>query len=944
MINMKRRVFWLLVALVALQIISTTAYGQGIDLGARIPADTAAIVGRLPNGMTYYIRRNAKPAGQAEFFLARHVGAIDESDAQQGLAHFLEHMSFDGTKNFPGNRIIDYLETIGVKFGANLNAATGVESTVFNISRVPLLREGIVDSVLLILHDWSSQLTLDSAAIDKERGVIVEELRTRNSASRRLWEKSAPILYDSSKYSYRNLIGYEDYLKTFPHGELTDFYHTWYRTDNQAVIVVGDFDPKVMQQKVARTLSDIPASRMPTPREVIPIRANVEPLVFVGSDPEQQTSDISIFIKRPPIPRDERDLVKTERTNIMDQLITSMVNYRLTEIVQKPDAPFVSAGSGSGSLTETSDVFLMRCTAREGEIDKALRALYTELERIIRHGFTQGELDIVRSDFISDQRQAYQNRADRFNSQFVDRYIDNFFDGSPIPDASYEWKLDSALVYPMTLDEVNALARQNITRENQVIIIYSPQKAGLLIPTESDVREAIEAVRASDIAPYKESVVAKELTGKLPKSSKVVKEQTDTRMGATAWTLGNGIRVVWKRTDFMADQIVMKANSYGGLSLVPNNELVSGCLLTSVVGNSGVGQFDATELMKQLAGKNVSLDPDVSNFENGFSGSCAVADLETMFQLLYLSFTEPRFTREDFGVTIDKMATRLQNARTNPNFIMQDSLVRTLYNNNPRRNIIDLDRLGQARFEQMAPIYKTLYGNPGDFTYIFVGSVDPAVLKPLVEKYLGALPARKTSLTWRDDKARPVKGEVSSTFSVKMEQPKSSVAHIYTGGGVDYTLENLVTMSALKQVLDMRCIETIRQDKSGTYGVAVSGILTQVPTPRYTLALSFDTNAAMADELAEMLHQQVLTLASAGVTAEELSKIKEYMLKQRRDDLKRNGPWLGYLDNWYTNHIDMVAGYEDLVSGLTSDKIKAMAAKIVADGNICRIRMNPKTE
>ena len=914
--------------------------GTSLDPDAIIAADTALRYGTLSNGMSYYIRHNDKPAGQAEFYLVYHVGAMQEEDSQQGLAHFLEHMAFNGTKNMPGKMIIDYLESVGVKFGANLNASTGLEQTIYNMSSVPTTREGIIDTAMLILHDWAAFITLDPSEIDKERGVIIEELRTRQNASWRLREKTAPIIFNNSKYAHRNVIGHLDFLKTFPYSALTDFYHRWYYPANEAVIIVGDIDPAAIEAKLRRLMSDIPAPKDPAIKQYVPIPGNGAPQVGVVTDPEQTSSLVSLYIKRDPLPITMRNRVAGETAALLNGLVGDMAGQRLDEIVQRPGAPFVSAGMGSGSLVESCDVFYGMAVAREGEEQKAFAALYTEVERIRRFGFTAEEFERARSESMSQEKQYYDNRGDRRSNVFVRKYINAFTDNGPLYDPVSEWKLDSAILATVDLESVNDFVRGMIYDRNQVVVVQMPQKEGLAVPSEASLRRIIDSLHTANIVAYMDSATGEPLVKNPPKGSKVKKESRNETFGATEWTLGNGIKVVVKQTDFKADEILLSADTRGGLSALSDDEVVSGRLLADVVSASGVGTFPRTQLSKMLSGKMASVGVDVSGYSNSLSGSSTVADLETMLQLVYLYFTAPRFDKEDFDVLMDRYNSALLNARNNPRFIMQDSLLKTLYGGNIRREAIDVEVLSRAKYEQMASIYAKLFGNPGDFTFVLVGSLPPQELKPLVEKYIGGLPAKAAKLGWRDDKVRLRQGEVTNRFTAKMEMPKTTVSYTYNGA-VAYNMENVVAMSFLQQILDIRCTESVREEKGGTYGVSVSGSVSKLPNQHYTLSLRFDTNVEMADELQGVVEQEIARLAKEGAREDDLSKVREFMLKQQKDNLKKNGTWLGYLDSWWVDSFDRMSGYEDIVARVTSEKIKALASKVLSGGNLCKVIMEP---
>ena len=643
-----------------------TVCSAAAQMNQPIPADPELRTGKLENGMTYYVRHNEKPKGQADFYIIHNVGAIQEDDSQQGLAHFLEHMAFNGTKNLPGKQMIEYLETIGVKFGANLNAGTSWDQTVYNISDVPTSREGIIDSALLILHDWSHFITLAPEEIDSERGVIMEELRTRDGASWRSSMKLLQALGKGTRYEHRNLIGYLDGLKSFEHQALADFYHKWYRPDYQAVIVVGDIDAEAVEAKIKKLMSDIPAPAADAAqKEKIVVPDNEEPIVSIYTDPEMQGTKVQLFIKRPAFPSALANTVSWEAANVIESYITVMENARLQEIAMQPDAPFLGAGMGSGDVigvipTLNATVFI--AMTQEGKLNRGFETLYTEMERMRRYGFTQGEFERAQENLMRQVERTYANRNDRQNSSFVQTYLNNFQKNTPIPDAETEWQLDSMLVKMINVEMVNAFAQQTVTPTNQVIIVTAPEKEGLAAPTAEELLAIREKVAAADVKPYEDNVVKEPLIpeGTQLKGSKVKKTVEDPRLGTTEWTLANGVKVVVKKTDFKADEVLMSAVAKGGLSRLSDEEFYMGEMMPAINSMSGVGKFSATELKKQLSGKTAGVQPAVGNYSSTMNGSASPKDVETMLQLLYLHFSQPRFDRNDYDnlITMAPFATR----------------------------------------------------------------------------------------------------------------------------------------------------------------------------------------------------------------------------------------------------------------------------------------------
>ena len=912
-----------------------------------IPADKEVRTGRLDNGLTYYIRHNEKPKGQADFYILHNVGAIQEEDDQQGLAHFLEHMAFNGTKNLPGKQLIEYLETVGVKFGYNLNAGTSWDQTVYNISDVPTSRQGIIDSAMLILHDWSHFIALRPEEIDSERGVIMEELRTRDGASWRSTMKLLQALGKGTRYEHRNLIGYLDGLKSFEHDALERFYKKWYRPDYQAIVIVGDLDAEATEARLKSLMADIPAPAADAAqKEVIVVPDNEEPIVSIYTDPEMQGSRVQLFIKRPAMPTQMNDKVAWEVVNVIESFLTTMENARLQEIAMQPDAPFLGAGMGSGDvigIIPTLNATAFTAMTQDGKLAEGFEALYTEMEKIRRHGFTQSEFERAQENLMRQVERTYANRNDRTNEQFVNIYLENYRKNEPMPDAETEWKLDSMLIKMLNVETVNAFAKETIQPTNQVIVITAPEKEGIANPTEEEILAIREKVTASEIEAYEDDVVKEPLIpeGTQLKGSPVKKTVENKEYGATVWTLANGTQIVVKPTKFKADEVRMNAQSKGGLSILPDAEYYMGEMMPAVSSMSGVGKFSATELRKQLSGKSATVQPSVGEYASAVNASCSPKDIETMLQLVYLNFTQPRFDRNDYDNLMKMLRTQLENAKSNPDVQMQEKVIDVLYGHNPRRQVISTELLDEFSFEALPAIYKKLYPDGNSFRFTFVGNIDPETLKPLVEKYIGSIPASKKPMTFADDKAYPVKGEVTEDFSTPMQQPKVSVNYTFTGD-MDYSLENKAALSFLTQALNSRYLVSIREEKGGTYGVQVYGSTDWIPRETYTMTIAFDTNAEMADELCEIILKELRTIAEEGPLTEDIEKHREFMLKNWKNSLDENGPWMQYLQAKYGSGLDYLAGQEQAIRSLTNADVQALAKKILDDGNMVKVVMRPE--
>ena len=938
-----RRLFTFVIALIVTFAVAAQPGAQQIPV---IPADKAVRVGQLPNGMKYYLRHNDKQKNLADFYISHDVGAIQEEDDQQGLAHFLEHMAFNGTKNLPGKMLIEYLEKVGVKFGANLNAGTSWDYTQYLMRDVPTIREGIVDTAMLILHDWSHFIALQPKEIDAERGVIMEELRMRDGASWRSTIAMLKAIGKGTRYEHRNLIGHLDGLKSFSHSSLENFYQKWYRPELQAVVIVGDINVDEVEAKLQKLMADIPASPADAPqKEVIVVPDNQEPIISIFEDPEMQETSATLFIKRKALPKEYNNTVVAEQLSIINSLASNMANARLQEIKMKPNAPFTAAyfRNGGVGICPTFESAGVGVDTKDGKLLEGLEAAYTELERIRRHGFTESELERAKQSVMKREETAYKNRNDRKNGQYVQRYLNAFRKNAAMPDAETEWKLDSTIIAQLPLQAINKTIARYITDHNQVLVVNVPKKEGLVNPTEAQLAEVLAKVKKAEIAPYADNTVKEPLIpadAKL-KGSQVKKESKNEALGTTTWTLKNGLKVVVKPTTFKADEVEVYMSAHFGQSSLSDEQYWTSSFLPIMVNYMGVSKFSSTDLRKQLSGKNASVNVNVDDYEVGVAGQGSPKDIETIMQLIYLRFTAPRFSKDDFDVLMNQYRPYIENAQKNPDYISRVQRQKTLFGNHFRRQQLTPEILDMIKFEQIEPIYKSLYSNAANFTTYIVGNVDLATLKPLVEKYLGSLPVSKKLTKRADDGVRAVKGVVVNDFKTKMQQPKVGLTRIYTGP-IDYTMKNRVAMTVLSQVLRARYTVSIREEKGGTYSVGVGGRVMSDYEPWYQLIVLFDTNEQMADELSEIVIKEIKDIATDGPKADDVEKVRKYLLKEYENQIQSNDNWVDWLDEYNYRGMNFVAEYKKAVEELTYDDLKALAAKVLADNNMAYIVMRPE--
>ncbi len=937
----------MLFAVVALLLGATSVQAQ-MDASQPLPVDKEIRQGVLPNGLTYFVRHNEKPKGMANFYIVHDVGAIQEDDNQQGLAHFLEHMAFNGTKTYPGKSMIEYLEKIGVKFGANLNAFTSWDLTQYYMEDVPVARESVIDSTLMVLHDWSHFINLDPKEIDSERGVIKEELRTRDNAQWRSTIEMLKALGKGTLYAERNLIGYLEGLESFTYDDIRAFYDKWYRPDYQAVVVVGDIDVDKVEQKIKTMMADIPAPAADAAKkDVIVVPDNDEPIVSIFTDPEMQRSQLQIYYKSQAMPKQMNNTLAYEVKQILTSYISAMFNERLSDIARKPDAPFISAGfspATSVGICPTLETTVGQVMTQDGKLMTGYKALLTEMERVRRYGFTEGEYERAKNNMLSALESQYNSRDDREHATFAERCIDHFREGTPLYDAETEYQLDKQLADAITLDAINQTVKQMYDPlKNAVIIVNSPVKEGVTVPTETELVEALKATVAAEIEPFKDNVVKVPLIEDEAalKGSPVKKEKVNEVMGTTEWTLKNGIKVVVKQTPYEADAIYLEAVSEGGAAIFADEDYYSAQMLGGVMSMSGISKFSASDLRKQLSGKQAQAGASAGAYLHAVEGSAALKDVETMFQLMYLHFTAPRFSEDDFQTLMNRYNAMLANQMTNPDFIFSQERQKTLYGNNYRRQQLTPELLQSIKLERMADIHSRLFGNAKDFRFTIYGNMSPEELKPLVEKYVGSLPvAKKVTNKFTDDKVREVKG-VENDFTAKMEQPKVSV-FVGFSGDYKYDIKNAVTLTYLSQALSNRYLKSIREEKGGTYGVSVRGSHYTRPAQSFLMQISFDTNEQMADELTAIVIAEIEKIAAEGPLKEDMDKTREFLLKDYKKNVELNGWWSRTLTAYYDFGVDNVNDYEAAVNGVTADDVKALAKRMLDEKSMVKVVMRPE--
>lgn len=913
------------------------AFAQGME---PLPNDPAVRVGKLENGLTYYIHHNEIPAGRAEFYLATNVGAIQETPDQDGLAHFLEHMCFNGTKNFPGKGILNYLQSIGASFGGNVNASTGVEQTVYMLNNIPLVRQSVIDSCILIMHDYSHFVTCDPAEIDAERGVIVEERRSRRDASWRLHERSLPYYYGDSKYATCTLIGSQENLLNFKPESLTSFYHTWYRPDLQAMIVVGDVDIDYVEAKIKETFADIPAAENPEPKDVIKIPGNEKPVVGILTDPEQSAVTMEVFWKGEPMPEEYNNTVPGQLNSYLKAIIVGVMNERLSDIAARPDSPFLNAGFMIGSLCETMEAEYGQISCKEGEAIPAFETFLTEIRKMSRFGFTEEEVEREKESIRAAAENAANNAASRTNADFVGLFINNFFDNEPFMEPSFEYNLLQQLSPMVTADVVNQVLAQLIPENNLVIIYKAPEKQGLVHPTEADFLASIEKVDNSEIKANESEQLASEFLDASKLKGGKVKKTAEGIYGSTVLTLSNGIKVYLLPTDYEKDVVSFNIFRTGGLSVVADADLPSfdNNVWTLYQRNTGVAGFTNREMSKMLSGKVVNVAPYFNDLYNGVSGTSTPKDFETALQLAYLYMSDPRFDADEYAKGINQITAVLPNLTNTPNFKMSKRLTEELYGNSPRHRLIDEQVLSEASLSTLERVYREAFKDAAGVAVTIVGDFDVETVKPLVAKYLGSIPKGKKAVAWKNA-SELVKGNVKVDFAERMETPMSTVIFVYHAP-MEYSVKNEIALNMASYILDMRHTKSLREDEGGTYGSSSVADITKAAPTEALIQIAFNSKPAITDRLRELAVKDLEDLATNGPTAEEFDMALKNYTKNIPENRIRNAYWESNIMSNVLYGVDGDGSVEAAAATITPEDVRKVT-KALVDGNKFDFVMRP---
>ena len=915
----------------------------------KIDNDNTIRKGILPNGMTYYIRHNAQTKGVADFYIAQKVGSILEEKRQRGLAHFLEHMAFNGTKHFPGNTlqpgIVAWCESVGIKFGANLNAYTSVDQTVYNISAAPVTREGVIDSCLLILNDWSHELLLTDKEIDKERGVIEEEWRTRRSgmAMQRLSEQAMPIIYAGTKYSDCMPIGNIDIVRTFPYNDLRDYYSKWYRPDLQAIIVVGDINEDKIEEKIKKLFAKIPLPQNPAHRIYYPIGNNEKMILYTATDKEQPTVNFTLYMKRDVTPKQERNTIQNYADDYKTNILRMAINDRLEELSRTKNAPFISASVRSGNffLASTKDAFELSGVLKEGKAIEAIQLLVGEVERARANGITIDELKRGKAEMLSYAENDYNDRSNRRNGEFVEQCVQNFLEETPIIEPEKELEIVRKLDKTVTIDDVNALAKTIITNQNQVVTMFGPDKNTFKMPTNSSIENAILKAQKQHYTPYKtQNTLTERLITKLPKPGSIISERT-YKYGYTEFTLSNGLKVYVRSTNFEPDEVNLKLFSLGGKNIYPDSEMPNLTYLMAGATIGGVAQYNDLTLEKMLAGKTATVTPFIDNDTRGMAGTSNVKDTKTLLELVYLYFTQPRKDPQAFKNLMEQQQEFLTNAHVNPMLAYNDTLHKVAYATN-RMASMNKEQLKRVNYNRIMHIYKELFANAANFKLILTGNININKLRPLLCQYIATLPSNNTKETIGTYEPKLVDGKKTYIFHKKQTTP-TAITTIVIKGKMEYNNRNELLMDAIGQLLRIVYTEKVREDKGGTYSVQASGDLQHHPNDEALLRIAFQTDPQKYNDLIPIVYKELEKMATEGPSQQDLDKVKAYELKVYNQVLRMNNYWEYVLYTDLYNGIDVDTDFRYIVENMTCGDIRTTLRNLLNQNNCIEVTMTQPT-
>lgn len=913
------------------------AHEQETEPAADLTLDPRVIHDTLPNGLQYYVRENREPRERAELRLVVDAGSVLEEEDQRGLAHLLEHMAFNGTAHFGEQELIDYLESIGMRFGPDVNAFTSFDETVYMLT-VPTDSTAVVETAFQILEDWAHQISLDPDALARERPVVVEEWRQGRGAEMRMLDEHLPVIFRDSRYAERLPIGEKEVIEGAAVAAVQRFYEDWYRPGLMAVIAVGDFDAGEMVEKIERHFGGIPVAEAPRPREVFPVPSHAATLVSVATDPEARITTVTIYNKHPVR---ETGTFAAYRRSIVEALHDRMLNARFQEIVKRPDAPFIGAFAGQGRFVRSSEVSVLGAAVGDGGATRGIEALLTEAQRAARHGFTPSELERAKAELLRQVESAYLEREKTESQAYAGAYMQHFLEDEPAPGIEAAWPLHQRFVPEITLEEVNRVADEWLTDENRVIVMNAPEKEGLTAPAQEDLLAIVAAVEEAQIEPWQDEVASGPLVDAAPEPGEITATRTFEEIGAVEWTFVNGVRVVARPTDFKADEIVLRAWSPGGTSHVPDSLVVTAAFADGIVREGGVGDMSRIALEKALAGKKVGLWPVVGVLHEGFFGRASPEDLETMLQLVWLYVTSPREDPDAFEAFRRRLRTSVANRSASPEAVFQDTLSLTLTQHHPRTWLPTVENVERLDLDRAHEIYGNRFADAGDFTFFFVGAFDPDTLLPLVRRWLGSLPSTDREETWLDNGVDPPAGVVRKTVRQGIE-PKS-LTEIVFAGEAPWSPEGRYAMDSLAEYLRIRLREVLREDLGGTYGVRVVGSLQPWPDEEYEVRLRFGADPERIEALVDTLFMEIEAL-KAGAAEETVAKVREGQRRELETNLRENEWWIGQLEDVWIHGLEpgRILEHEARIAALDATAITDAARRWLPTDRFVRVTLVPE--
>ncbi len=891
-------------------------------LDQHLPQDPQLITGKLDNGLTYYIRKNTEPENRAELRLVINSGSILEDDTQRGLAHFLEHMAFQGTSHFEKQSIVDFMESIGMPFGSGINAATGLDETYYMLV-LPTDDKSHIETAFQILRDWATEIKFEPEEIDLERKVVIEEWRLGQGAGSRISKKILPVIFKDSLYAERLPIGKLEQIRNFTREDFLRFYRDWYRPDLMAVIAVGDFDTADIKKLIHEKFDSIPKSENPRERKVYPVPDHDETLFAIAADPEVQETDISVYYKSPKI---FDWTAGGYRKTLVENIYNSMLNYRFGELTIKPNPPFMGASSGRVSIIRNEDIYTLGATVQETGIERGLETILTESERVLRHGFTSEELERTKKSYMRSMELAYANRDSRGSSSHASEMSRSFLTGEHIPGIEVEMQLYNRFIPEISLDEVNQVAKTLISDSNRVVVLTAPEKPDLNMPSETALKSILASVPGKDIVPYTPTKVEGELLDSVPSGSNVIEER-ELEGGITEWKLANGITVALKPTDFVEDQIMFIATSNGGTSLASDENFIPAKTASALVAVGGLGKFNIMDLQKKLTGKAARVTASINEYQEGLSGAASPKDLETMFQLIYLRVTEPRSDETVYNILKTQLQQQLQNKDSNPSTVFQETWNRMVYSNHSRKEPDSLETLEKFDLAKSMEFYKDRFADTGDFVFVFTGSFTLEQMRPFVETYLGALPSTGRKETWKDVGIRGVREGIIKETVYKGKEPKSSTRIGFNGYFPMVDDQREVTcVSISTQILENRLREIIRERMGGTYSIVVRSGIVRIPEGQYLISIDFSSDPERIDELTAAIFDEIKAIKESGPTENEVSDIRTTLIRAHETGMKQNATWLASISASYVRGdnpgAERLLKAPEIINSISKDDIK----------------------